>query len=144
LKRIIQSELVDLFNQNKDIHITFKEVKGMMSKQGNNHSGKGINDNLFILASLGFLSYDSRKFSLSPNASKADLTTKVTKDMLPKFTRPHKQKSSDPAQQPKPNLRCDRCHREFKLGEIPYIRSFANMIQLRLCKNCYVPKIPCV
>ena len=137
--RPVEAELIEFFKQNKRTCVTATETIEIF---GHSRSGKSIRDNLYILATLGFLCYDKRKrwFSLSPNAEKADFT-RSTRDMLPKPTRSPKQKPSNPTQQPKPNSHCDKCHHKFRPGEKSYVRSFANAIQLYLCAECYMPKV---
>ncbi|MGA3110889.1 MAG: hypothetical protein ABSE15_02510 [Candidatus Bathyarchaeia archaeon] len=125
--RPVKEELIEFFKQNDTICVTAREATESLRKQGYSHEYRSVQDNLFMLATLGFLIYDKvqRQFSLDPNAAKVDLTRKVFLELPSSRTKPKRP----------PNGHCDKCHKEFGPDEEIFERPFAN-IQLFLCSGC--------
>ena len=107
--RPVEIELIEVFNQQKDIQVTVTEAINILLAKGHKHTQQAVRDNMMILVEAGFLTYGpvECKFSRSPNAEKADLT-KRTLIKLP--SRAHKQYERN--QRP-PSDHCNKCGKEF-------------------------------
>jgi Fe2+ or Zn2+ uptake regulation protein len=121
--RPVELELIELFNQNTEICVTISEATEILREHGYPHSDKAVRDNLFILTSAGFLTYDKDgcSFSLSSNTTK----TKPCELPQPKHKHPE---------------HCDKCGRKFSRGDVFFPHPFAN-IELYLCSECHAPKV---
>ena len=110
--------------------MTVGEATKILREHGHRHEYRFVRDNLFILTTSGFLTYDQvqHRFNISPNAAKANLTKKMPCELL-------SSKPKHPARD-----HCDKCGRKFSRGDVPYVRSFAN-IELYLCAECHGQKI---
>ena len=144
-KAQLELELINLFKQNS-LHTTVRETIDVLLAAGHKHTKQSVGDNLMILVKAGFLTYDQHKFSLSPNADKADLTAKIPKtcgrfgakkiEIEPPLPRHY----NDVERKLPPSDHCDKCKKELKHGDEFHIHQFAN-IQLCLCAECNMPQI---
>jgi len=126
----VELELIELFKQNNQMCVTVGEATEILLEHGHDRLYSSVKDNLFILATAGFLTYDKDegRFSISPNAAKADLTKKLPCELLP--SKPEHQTSDHR----------EKCGKKFSHSDVPYVRSFAN-VQLYLCAECHEQKV---
>jgi Fe2+ or Zn2+ uptake regulation protein len=128
-KRPVLLELAEYFSQNKNSHLTLKEVSGILCAQGHKHVLASIRNNLEILTSQGFLLYEEsqEKFSLNLNPKPYTLPEQKSRGL--RLAKRNRLKNGS----------CDRCHKHFKLGEKPFIKQYG-ILRICLCMDCFQRK----